>query len=194
MQVECYRTWADAGEHDKACGLDHIHPNCVCEMHSLQSKGGAAVANEEVLARVFTDPASYQYSTSLIVSQKITSVHGAGLSTIRQGASDEEISETINALLKGGQEAQSLVGAAVFETSTVRELGDPDRWFGVYATDDGNKKHHVDILGTCPAGATKSGKGLRSKRRSELRQILQRSIIFQSDPDELLAELRLRGI
>jgi hypothetical protein len=194
MQVECHKAWADSGEHDKACGLDRAHPNCGCEIHSLRSQGGDGVTNSEILARVFTDPASYNQSTSTIVSGKITSVHGAGLSTIRQGASDQEIADTINALLSGGQEGQSLIGAAVFETSAIRAFGHPERWFGVYATDDGYKEHHVDVLGTCPNGSKKEIKNLKSARRSELRKMLEASIIFSSDPVELLAELRIRGI
>lgn len=194
MQVECHRAWADAGEHDKACGLDGKHPNCACEMHSLRSRGGEGVADEEILARVFTDPASFNQSTSTIVSGKITSVYSAGLSTIRQGASDQEITDTINTLLNGGQEEQSLIGAAVFQTSAIRALEDQDRWFGVYATDDGLKEHHVDLLGTCQAASKSQLRKLQSTRRNELRKILEQSLIFKSDPKELLAELRSRGI
>jgi hypothetical protein len=193
MQLECHQAWVESSEFDKACGLDRAHPNCSCEAHSLRSQGGDGVANTEILARVFTDPASYNQSTSTIVSAKITSVHSAGLSTIRQGASDQEISDTINTLLSSG-EAQSLVGAAVFETSAIREFGDLDRWFGVYATDDDNKEHHVDVLGTCPTGSNKEIKNLKSARRSELRKMLEECIVFSSDPAELIAELRTRGI
>ena len=193
MQVECHQAWVESGEFDKACGLDRACPNCICEVHSLRSKGGDGVDDTEILARVFTDPASYSQSTSTIVSAKITSVHSAGLSTIRQGASDQEISDTINTLLSSG-ETQSLVGAAVFTTSAIREFGDLDRWFGVYATDDDNKEHHVDVLGTCPSGSNKEVKNLKSARRSELRKMLEVCIVFSSDPTELIAELRTRGI
>lgn len=194
MQVECHRAWADSGEHDKACGLDLAHPNCVCELNSLRSKGGGGVVGSEILARVFTDPASYNQSTSTIVSGKITSVHGAGLSTIREGASDQEISDTINALLNGGQEVQSLIGAAVFETSAIRKFCDPERWFGVYATDDGNKTHHVDVLGTCPRVSQSQGNKLKSARRNELRKLLEASLIRESDIEGLIAALRNHGI
>lgn len=194
MQVECHRAWACSVEHDKACGLDLAHPNCVCEPHSLRSKGGGGVDGSEILARVFTDPASYNQSTSTIVSGKITSVHGPGLSTIRQGASDQEISDTIDALLNGGQEVQSLIGAAVFETSAVRKIGEPERWFGVYATDDGNKEHHVDVLGTCPTISKSQDKKLKSARRNELRKLLEASLIRESDLKGLIAALRTRGI
>ncbi len=193
MQVECYQAWANADENDKACGLNHAHPNCVCEAHSLRSDGGAGVAGHEVLARVFTDPASYNSSTSTIVSGKITSVYGPGLSTIRQGASDQEISDTINTLLNGG-ETQSLVGAAVFEASVIRKLSDSDRWFGVYSTDDGDKEHHVDILGTCPSVSKSQFKKLQSVRRNELRKILEAALIREADPANLIAALRTRGI
>jgi hypothetical protein len=194
MQVECHRAWADAQEYDKACGLDGAHPNCVCEIHSLRAQGGDGVSNSEILARVFTSPGSYDDSTSTIISGKITNVYGPGLSTIRQGASDLEISDTINTLLSGGQEAQSLVGASVFEASVIREFSDPDRCFGVYATDDGNKEHHVDILGTCPVVSASQFKKLKSIRRNELRKMLEQSLIRESDPTKLLAELRIRGI
>ena len=156
--------------------------------------GGLGIANDEILARVFTNPSSYQYSNTAIVKEKITMVHRGGLSTIRQGASDKEIFDTIDTLLNGGQEAQSLVGAAVFETSVIRKLGSPERWFGAYATDVGIKKHHADILGTCPVGSVSGMKNQISARRAPLRTILQNSIIFASDPVELLAELRSRGI
>lgn len=193
MQVECHQAWAASGEFDKACGLHRAHPNCICEIHSLRLQGGDGVANTEILARVFTDPASYNQSTSTIVSAKITSVHGAGLSTIRQGASDQEIADTINTLLSSG-ESQSLVGAAVFETSVIREFGDLDRWFGVYATDDDNKEYHVDVLGTCPTVSKSQDKKLKSARRNELRKMLEESLIREADPTKLLAELRARGI
>jgi hypothetical protein len=193
MQVECHQAWAASREFDKACGLDRAHPNCFCEVHSLRSGGGNGVADNEILARVFTDPASYNQSTSTIVGAKITSVHGAGLSTIRQGASDQEIAATINTLLNSG-ENQSLIGAAVFEASLIREFGELDRWFGVYATDDDNKEHHVDILGTCPAGSNTQVKNLKSARRSELRKKLEANIIYESDPAKLLTKLRNRGI
>lgn len=194
MQGECHRAWADSGERDKACGLDHAHPNCICETHSLRAQGGYGISDSEILARVLTTPGSYDESTSTIVSGKLTSVYGAGLSTIRQGASDEEITDTINTLLSGGAETQSLVGAAVFETSTIRALADPDRWFGVYATDDGSKEHHADVLGTCSAVSKSQFNKLKSPRRNELRKMLEERIIFKSDPAELLAELRARGI
>ncbi len=194
MQVECHQAWAASGEFDKACGLDRAHPNCICESHSLRLQGGDGVANTEILARVFTDPASYNQSTSTIVSAKITSVHGAGLSTIRQGASDQEITDTINALLSGGVEAQSLVGAAVFETSTIRAFSNPDRWFGVYATDDRDKEHHVDVLGICPAVSKNQLKNLQSARRNELRKLLEARLIRESDLEDLIAALRAHGI
>jgi hypothetical protein len=193
MQVECHQAWAASGEFDKACGMDRAHPNCICESHSLRSQGGEGVIGSEILARVFTDPASYSQSTSTIVSGKITSVHGAGLSTIRQGASDQEITDTINTLLSSG-ETQSLVGAAVFKASAIRDFGNPDRWFGVYATDDDNKEHHVDVLGTCPSGSKKEIKNLKSARRSELRKLLEESLIRESDLEGLIAALRTHGI
>lgn len=194
MQVECHRAWADSDKHDKACGLDRVHPNCACEPHSLRSQGGDGVTDSEILARVFTDPASYNQSTSTIIGGKITSVHSAGLSTIRQGASDQEISDTISTLLNGGEEVQSLVGAAVFKTSAIRAFGDADRWFGVYATDDGNKEHHADVLGTCAAVSKNQLDKLKSARRNELRKLLEASLIRESDLKGLIAALRTHGI
>jgi hypothetical protein len=82
----------------------------------------------------------------------------------------------------------------VFETSTIRAFSDPDRWFGVYATDDGDKEHHVDVLGICPAVSKNQFNKLQSARRNELRKMLEASIVFSSDSSELLAELRARGI
>ena len=194
MQVDCYRAWAESGEFDKACGLDRAFPQCKCEANALRLKGGVGVSGSEKLARVFTDPTSYTLSASAIVGAKITSVYSAGLSTIRQGASDQEIYDTIATLLSGGEETQTLVGAAVFETSVIREFYGSDRWFGVYATDDGNKQHHADVLGTCPQASKSQLKKLQSRRRNELRKMMEASLIYESDPADLVTALRTCGI
>ncbi len=194
MQVVCHRAWADSDERDKACGLDHVHPNCICEPHSLRAQGGYGISDNEILARVLTSPGSYDESASTIVSAKLTNVYGPGLSTIRQGASDQEITDTINTLLSGGEEVQALFGAAVFGTSDIRAFTDPDRWFGVYATDDGPKEHHADVLGTCPTVSKSQFRKLQSVRRNELRKLLEASLIRESDLKGLIAALRTRGI
>lgn len=194
MQAECHQAWVASGEYEKACGLDRAHPKCACEAHSLRSQGGDGVTDSEVLARIFTDPASYSQSESAIAARTTTNVYGLGLSTIRQGASDQEITDTINTLLNSGAETQSLVGAAVFETSAIRAFSDPDRWFGVYATDDGTKEHHADVLGTCAAASQSQLRKLQKIRRSSLRKLLEASLIKESDIAGLIAALRTRGI
>lgn len=192
-QVSCRNAWLEAGVHEKAEKLDQAFPNCVCESHSLQATGGDGIKDSELVARVFTDPASYARSTEMIVGSSVTSVHAGGLSVIRQGASDEEILATINNLLSQF-EAQNLVGAAVTVAETFRVLGDPEKWFGVYATDDDAKEHHGDLLGTIPSGTTKGINKLKSHRRAELRKALTEHLVFESNPETLLLRLREIGI
>ncbi len=192
-QASCRNAWLEAGDHEKAAKLDQAFPDCVCEIHSLQAIGGDGIKSDELVARVFTDPASYIRSTEMIVGGSVTSVYSGGLSIIRQGASDEEILATINVLL-AQHEAQNLVGAAVTVADNFRVLGSPDKWFGVYATDDDNKQHHADLLGTIPSGTTNGINKLKSHRRAELRKVLTQHLVFESDPVILLQRLREIGI
>jgi hypothetical protein len=193
-QASCRNAWLEATRHEKAEKLDNAFPNCACEIHSLCEAGGAGITSDELVARVFTDPASYSTSTDAIVGQSVTCVHSIGLSTIRQGASDEEIMSTIDVLLKQKNEPQNLVGASIVKTEMFRELGNPDRWFGVYATDDGSKEHHADLLGTSPVGSKSQIKNLKSHRRAQLCKVLKQNLLLESEPKVLLEKLRECGI
>lgn len=189
---ECRKTWASAEELKKAPELDAAFPNCACEECSLVDGLSAAISNEELLARVLTTPGGY--SNDEILTQKLTSAAGPGLSVIRKGASDAEILDTISNLIDGQAIPQELLGAAVFSAEDLRTLGKPDRWFGVYHTPDAGKLHHADVLATTPSGSKNQQKVQSSQRRGLLRDMLMKSILFEGEAQALLRALRENGL
>lgn len=189
----CRATWAASPILKRAETIDAAFPGCACEPFSLQASGGDGVSNDELLARVLTSPDAYDEKTSSILTQKLMAVYSLGLSVIRQGAADAEILGTIDQLLQGQAEPRKLVGAILFSTRIIRSYDAASRWFGVYATDDDHKQHHVDIIGTTPAGSTSQSKKLKNERRYRLADDLRQYVIFADQRDALLAELRDAG-
>jgi len=174
--------------------LDKEWPGCECERESLQSEGGKPVADDEVVARILTSPEGYDITTRALVATKLQSVYSCGLSVIRSGASDAEISNTVDQLTRAS-ETSSLVGAIVLPVADIRALRDEEAWFGVYATDDGNKTHHVDIAGTWPnSGSNKEKRKRQDDRRMRLRDKFASRILFANDAAGLIAQLRAAGL
>lgn len=188
----CRTVWANAGWHNKAAELDAAFPNCACEAWSLVAEDELAVADEEPVARVLTSPG--MYTNDDIITQKLTAAAAGGVSIIRSGASDQEILDTISNLVENQAETQTLVGAVVVQASQIRSLGDAEKWFGVYHTIAPNKASHGDILATTPAGTSSQRKRLHQERRYRLRDVMRNSIVFATEPDELLAALRQAGL
>ncbi|WP_158014124.1 hypothetical protein [Sphingomonas sanxanigenens] len=147
------------------------------------------------MARILTSPDSYNEETSTILAGKLTHIYSMGLSMIRQGASDAEILQTIDDLTSTEVETRVLVGAIVVSVETLRAyIEDDQKWFGVYATDDRGKLHHIDMLGTIPAGTRSAIKKAQSKRRNKLAEDMIPLVVFSEDPNELLSKLRDAGI
>jgi hypothetical protein len=152
----CRATFEAEPDSERAPRLDAIFPQCICEQWSLTAAGGDAVDDAEMVARILTSPNAYNLDAACIITERLTVLYSAGLSVLRQGASDEEIIGTIETLLAGGAEPKTLVGAVVMRAGKFRSYASNDnRWFGVYATDDEGKLHHVDVLGTTPVAESK---------------------------------------
>lgn len=180
--------------YQRAASIDQCFPECACEAWSLCEAGGAPVGDDELIARVLTSPDAYEEDTATIVTGKLTSLYSLGLSVIREGAGDEEIITTINDLLDGAAEPKKLVGAIVVKAAMLRSYADPAQWFGVYATDDRNKSHHVDIFGTTPEGGSSKANRARKERRYTLADDLSSQIVFADDSATLVEKLRTAGI
>lgn len=195
LEQSCRDTWKSAPGNKKAEALDSAHPHCQCEEHSLRESGGDAVASTDLLARILTSPDGYDLDARTITTNKLTSVYGCGLSHIRAGASDQEILDTIDALVGGQEEEHSLVGAIVFKAELLRSMEGDERWFGVYATDDGDKTHHSDVVGTTPSGPSKSAvQRSKNDRRYNLRDRLLPRVLLEPDRLQLLSKLRQEGL
>lgn len=181
---------------DRAGQLDAAFPKCACEPWSLQNVGGNGVASNELVARVFTSPGGYNEDEGILTG-KLTQLYAMGLSVIRQGASDAEIEATIDELTTANpSDVQTLVGAVVINVQSLRDYAnDDERWFGVYATDDGSKLHHVDILGTTPQGASNNAQRRASRdRRYKLAADMAPLMIHATEKAALLQALRDAGI
>lgn len=188
----CRRVWNQAAHAEKASALDAAYPRCSCEVHSLVSADNTAIGAEERLARILTTPG--MYDAGQILTQKLTSAWASGVSIIREGSSDAEISETIRQLVEEAAEPQKLLGASVFRAAEIMAIGAPDRHFAVYHTPAPAKERHGDILATTPAGSKNARRKEASARRKAIKDLLQPKIIFEADSQTLLSRLRAAGI
>lgn len=187
----CRAAFEEAEVFKRAETLDNAFPECACEIWSLTQGNGPGVQSEEVVARILTSPDSYDENTSTIITQKLTQIYSLGMSIIRQGASDQEIIDTVTDLLGNAQEARKLVGAVVIGVEKLRSYANDDdnrRWFGVYATDDRGKSHHGDVLGLTVK------KKEQQRRRYKLAEDMAPLIIEAIDQLDLIAKLRAAGI
>lgn len=175
----------------RASTLDEAFPNCSCEPWSLTETNGQGIPNHEIVARVLTSPDDYNESTATIITSRLTQIYAMGMSLIRQGATDQEIRDTVVELLNGGAEERRLVGAIVTDAKLYRSFTNNDdqaRWFGVYATDSMGKQRHGDVLGLTVS------KTAQSKRRHKLAAELKPFIVPATEIEELLPLLREAGI
>lgn len=193
--LNCCDVWHLSLARDRASLVDQHFPKCACEAVSLQGSGGEPVGPDERIARIVTSPASYNLTTGQFLTGKLTSVYSVGLSVIREGASDQEIRETVSELTNLAADNQSLVGAVVASAREVRDLQDAERWFAVYATDAGTKQRHADLAGTFPTGLSNTQKKKAiDNRRYRLAEMFEKHLVLATDIDELLVELRAAGI
>lgn len=169
--------------------------DCACEVFALTAAGGDGLSNETVLARVLTYPRGVDATTGELVAKRLLGIHMSGLSVVRTGASDAEIIETVRTLVGDQAETQTLVGAAIFTAGEIRKFDENGRWFGVYATDVPNNLHHADILGTMPAGQSKTKTRDEMKvRQRALSQLLKGNLVKSDDETDLIKKLRELGV
>jgi len=190
----CRTVWNGAADNDKARALDAQHPNCACEPCSLRIAGGTPVTDDEVVARIITSPSDYNEDTGDVLTRRLTSLYGAGVSLVRSGASDDEIKETIFQLTGGPAAQNKLVGAAILKALDIRRLGNPEKWFCVYDTNAGEKKHHGDIAGTSPSGTNSQIEKQQKVRRYKLKDELSNKLVLAADTDALIVAMRAAGI
>lgn len=160
----CSATWKNADRNKKAEAIDGHAPACGCEVHSLRNPACLPVCNDELVIRVLTSPDGYETSNGEVLTRKLTALFSSGVSLIRQGASDDEIKQTV-AELTTTAEQNSLIGCVLVKASAIRLLEFPERSFCVYDTEDNGKTHHADILCTMPNQEAKS----QDKRKNEAR-------------------------
>lgn len=190
---ECISIWKNAEPQERARALDHHSPSCGCEVHSLRNSNLNPISSVEFVARILTTPDGCNLTTKEILRTKLVAAFSSGVSLVRQGATEAEIELTVSQLTQSS-EPNSLAGAAILAVSEIRNLGNPERWFCVYDTEEEKKVAHADILATTPTAASGSAaKKLESRRRKSLQTCLQANVYLTNSLDELKTLIRLMG-
>lgn len=156
----------------------------------MRDPPGLPVRDDELVIRVLTSPDGYDTSQGEVLTRKFTALFSSGVSLIRQGASDDEIRQTIGGLTSTA-EPNSLIGCVLVRASAIRLLEAPERAFCVYDTEDGGKTHHADILCPMPNQASRSqDKRKNEARRRTLRELFEKHIKRVTDIQDLIAVIR----
>lgn len=191
---QCKAAWGADTSKGRAQSFDAQFPECCCEGHSLTSDR-SGVAQDELVARIFTTPDSYRQDKKEIIWNKLVRAFSDGLSMFRSGCSADEIRAAVARLTTSGAEPTTLAGATLIEASMVRAIGTPCRWFCVYDTDAAEFSIHSDIIGTWPdrtLSKTKTELEKQTRLRS-LRDAFDTSFVPSTSADELIAQLRARN-
>lgn len=191
---QCKAAWGADVSKGRAQSFDALFPECCCEGHSLTSDR-SGVAPNELIARIFTTPDSYQQDKKEIIWNKLVRAFSDGLSMFRSGCSADEIRTAVERLTTSGAEPTTLAGVTLMAASTVRAVGTPSRWFCVYDTDAAEFSIHADVIGTWPDRTLSKTKTEAEKqiRLRSLRDAFNTSFVPSSSADELIAELRARN-
>jgi hypothetical protein len=190
----CRDAWNSDNSRGRAAAFDSCFPDCCCEAHSLKFDA-PGVGDQELVARIFTTPASYDQNTKEVVWNKLVRAFSDGLSMFRSGCSEDQVRDAVERLTRGGAEYNELAGVALVRVENVRKLGLPGRWFCIYDTESSDFSYHTDLLGT------RTDPGLsKTKQRSEeqerlraLRDEFTSSFVLSSSVDELITQLRARN-
>lgn len=192
--LSCCDLWHFSSPWDRAATMDAQAPDCICETLSLRADGGTAVSSDELVARILTSPDGFDEDAGVILHQKLLACYSLGLSVLRQGASDQEITSTVRLLTQESEQPRTLFGAALTRVADIRQLDAGARWFAVYATDAPDNDHHADIMATTPKADSKNKvRKAESARRKKLRDLMQAQLLPASDPTTLIAALRAAG-
>jgi len=150
--------------------------------------------DEELVARLVASPSSYDYSEGQLLWPKLVQVYGAGLSFFRSGTSGDQIRKAIKRITEQTAEPQALVGAVLIKAKTIRNCGNPSKFFCVYDTDADEFDRHADLVGTWPSAPsnTKIRKEQESRQRL-LRDKLGAKIICGSTAEILIDALLNAG-
>lgn len=144
----CREAFADATEERANRVRSTSLSDCQCEKYSSSRGSIGRVADHEKLVLVLSDPNSL-LPTGLIHPGAVNQAFVSGLSTLRDGAADDEFELTIHELkessrLKGRE--RYFHGVKHFAADAVRFGAENSRFMCVYDTPLPGKPHHVDIM------------------------------------------------
>ena len=137
---------------------------CGCEKYKAWEHSPGRILDNEILHLLITDPTNLLNGVELDPTLAMQIDRG-GLSTLREGASNNEFLLTIQALRarsaeKGDQ--RFFHGVLTFEAGTVRKI-DGGRFLCIYDTGMADKPHHADLMAPPVSGASKS-----ERKRAEM--------------------------
>ena len=190
----CRDAWSSDISRDRAANFDTRFPDCCCETHSLKSDV-PGVGGQELIARIFTTPESYNRNTKEVVWDKLVRAFSDGLSMFRSGCSECQIRNAVERLTKGGAEINELAGVALIPVEKVRKLGDPCRWFCVYDTESADFSFHTDLIATrTDHNLSRNKQKLQKNERLRvLRDEFMSYFVSSSSVDDLIYQLRKRN-
>lgn len=189
----CQAAWEASRNMKRAETFDEQFPDCACEQHEV-STSGPAVADGDVVAHLITSPKAWDEQASTMLWTRMMLTYSIGLSFFRAGSKESEIAAAVDSLVNNASQPQKLIGATIVTAGAIRALEDGERYFCVYDTDAEEFSMHVDIVGRWVKGLSKNKWGLTKERRQKaLRDELNKNIVFASDANELVTNLRAAG-
>jgi hypothetical protein len=136
----------------------------LCERYQLGRDSPGPIRDGEFLNLIISDPQTYDSRSGKILPVLVKQVDRAGVSTLRDGATNEEFEITL-ALLKQRSaskgEERYFHGVFRFPADAVRRDG-MVRWLGAYDTSTADRPHHADISG--PTLPTRKEQEVRRKK------------------------------
>jgi hypothetical protein len=189
----CVALLRSAPEDTRVVRLDASCPNCACEHGAVGLiEGASRVDDSERLYCVVVSPPD-QVEENQLVFTMLTQAEVAGLSVLRQRASDDEFLRVARLRVQGGAsrgQDRHVLGVAEFNCIDVRNLRADDkspgrnpsaRLFCVYDT-DAESRFHADIFQTSPRGLGKNQtRAVRKKDREKLLALYKRATFIKVD-------------
>jgi hypothetical protein len=187
----CVEAWTADGTKNRTHTFDEKFPHCCCEVHSFSGKH-SHLSPTELMARIITSPFSYDLDGKTIIWSKLVRIYSDGFSLFRAGCFESEVKQAVERAISGGAEPQTLVGAALITVGTVRNAGEPEKWFCVYDTVAEEFSEHADIAGTRPDLTLSNTQQRRQKesRMRTLRDLISETFIYAATAEELISRLR----
>lgn len=168
QNTDCMSVFAELPEYDVAEHVDNLAPNCRCELTNVSPYSTDHVEDDETLIRLIIDPihTTVKNGVTHIRESFLEDAIRGGASCLRLGrASKDEFQRTVDLLIKGKTkptgEPREVIGFVRIPAEIARAIRFPRskkplpkppaevpefRGFAVYATGEGDRPNHCDVM------------------------------------------------